>query len=64
MTSDLVIPGQPIPLPRGPVPCLGRGIYTKDDQVRASLVGSPHYDGSVCFILTSLFDIWNCSCRP
>ncbi|KAK0198468.1 hypothetical protein F5146DRAFT_1019742 [Armillaria mellea] len=50
MSSDLVLPGQPIPLSRGPVPCLGRGIYTKDDQVRASLVGTPHYDGSTLMI--------------
>ncbi len=45
--SDCVLPGQPIPLPKGPVPRLGRGIYTKDGQVRAGLIGSPHYDGSV-----------------
>lgn len=45
--SDTVLPGQPIPLPRGPVPQLGRGTYVRDAQVRASLVGAPGYQGSV-----------------
>lgn len=47
MASDLTLPGQPIPLPRGPVPQLGSGIYSRDGQVRASLVGVPRYEGSV-----------------
>ncbi|OJT03061.1 hypothetical protein TRAPUB_6404 [Trametes pubescens] len=42
MSSDTVLPGQPIPLPRGPVPQLGGGTYTRDGTVRASLVGVPH----------------------
>ncbi|KAJ4486278.1 hypothetical protein J3R30DRAFT_3283674 [Lentinula aciculospora] len=46
MASDLVLPGQPIPLPRGPVPKIGRGIYEKDSQIRASLVGVPRFEGS------------------
>ncbi|KAF9069162.1 hypothetical protein BDP27DRAFT_1326103 [Rhodocollybia butyracea] len=46
MASDFVLPGQPIPLPRGPVPQLGRGTYEKDSLVRASLVGVPHFEGS------------------
>ncbi|ESK98314.1 hypothetical protein Moror_64 [Moniliophthora roreri MCA 2997] len=48
--SDTVLPGQPIPLPAGPVPQLGRGIYVKNSQVRASLVGKPHHEGSTLAI--------------
>jgi exosome complex component CSL4 len=48
--SDLVLPGQPLPLPKGPVPQLGTGIYSRDGQVRASLVGTPHRDGSTLAI--------------
>lgn len=47
MASDFLLPGQPVPLPRGPIPQLGNGIYSRDGQVRASLVGVPHYEGSV-----------------
>ncbi|KAI0734561.1 hypothetical protein C8Q72DRAFT_873074 [Fomitopsis betulina] len=50
MSSDLVLPGQPIPLPRGPVPQLGNGIYSRDGLVRASLVGVPSYEGSTLSI--------------
>ncbi|PCH33815.1 hypothetical protein WOLCODRAFT_112570 [Wolfiporia cocos MD-104 SS10] len=46
MSSDLVLPGQPIPLPRGPTPNLGTGIYARDGHVRASLLGAPRYEGS------------------
>ncbi|KAI0361246.1 hypothetical protein OH77DRAFT_1468614 [Trametes cingulata] len=46
MSSDIVLPGQPIPLPRGPVPQLGGGTYSRDGTVRASLVGVPQYSGS------------------
>ncbi|KAI0778521.1 hypothetical protein BD413DRAFT_509855 [Trametes elegans] len=46
MSSDIVLPGQPIPLPRGPLPQLGRGVYSRDGTVRASLVGVPHHSGS------------------
>ena len=49
MASDCLLPGQPVPLPRGPLPQLGSGIYTKDGQPRASLVGIPRYDASVGF---------------
>ena len=49
MSSDTVLPGQPTPLPRGPVPQLGGGIYSRDGIVRASLVGVPQYSGSVGF---------------
>jgi exosome complex RNA-binding protein Rrp4 len=50
---DIVLPGQPIPLPRGPVPQSGSGTYTKDAQLRASVVGIPRMDGSVglCILL-------------
>lgn len=47
MVSELSLPGQPILLPRGPVPQLGSGVYSRDGQVRASLVGAPRYEGSV-----------------
>ena len=43
----LVLPGQPIPLPRGPMPQLGSGVYVRDGHTRASLVGIPRYEGSV-----------------
>ncbi|KAK7058858.1 NADH:ubiquinone oxidoreductase [Paramarasmius palmivorus] len=45
--SDTMLPGQPIPLPAGPTPQLGRGIYVKNSSVRASLVGAPKHEGSV-----------------
>lgn len=44
---DIVLPGQPIPLPRGPIPQCGSGVYTRDAQVRASVVGVPGMYGSV-----------------
>lgn len=50
MASELVLPGQPITLPRGPVPQLGTGTYIRDAQVRASLVGVPRHEGSVGYI--------------
>ncbi|KAI0304923.1 hypothetical protein BC826DRAFT_978977 [Russula brevipes] len=46
MPSDSLIPGQPVPLPRGPALQLGSGIYSKNGQIRASLVGTPLYHGS------------------
>jgi exosome complex RNA-binding protein Rrp4 len=49
MESGIVLPGQPIPLPRGPVPQSGLGTYTRDAQLRASVVGIPRMDGSVGF---------------
>ncbi|KZT05918.1 uncharacterized protein LAESUDRAFT_737237 [Laetiporus sulphureus 93-53] len=50
MSSDFVLPGQPIPLPRGPVPQLGGGIYSRNGQVCASLVGVPRHEGSTLAI--------------
>lgn len=44
---DTVLPGQPIPVQRGPAPQLGTGVYTRDGQLRASIVGVPQYQGSV-----------------
>lgn len=46
-SSDILLPGQPLNIPRGPVPLLGGGIYSRDGQFRASLVGVPSYEGSV-----------------
>ncbi|ETW87328.1 hypothetical protein HETIRDRAFT_308387 [Heterobasidion irregulare TC 32-1] len=50
MASDCLLPGQPVPLPRGPLPQLGSGIYMKDGEPRASLVGIPRYDASTLAI--------------
>ncbi|KAL4069574.1 hypothetical protein J3A83DRAFT_4359452 [Scleroderma citrinum] len=47
-----LLPGQPVPLSRGPVPSLGTGLYSKDGQVRASLVGVPQYEGPVVIRLS------------
>ncbi|KAK2461824.1 hypothetical protein APHAL10511_006287 [Amanita phalloides] len=44
MDSPL-LPGQPVPLPKGPVPRLGVGIYARDALPRSALVGIPRYDG-------------------
>lgn len=67
MASELTLPGQPVPLPKGPVPKLGNGIYERDGQIRASLVGVPQYQGSVGLLLT-LFDcvnnLWDGALRP
>ncbi|KAH9944093.1 uncharacterized protein BXZ73DRAFT_39113 [Epithele typhae] len=46
MSSDIVLPGQPVPVPRGPIPRPGTGIYTRDGVIRASLVGVPQHSGS------------------
>ncbi|KAF7969218.1 hypothetical protein HWV62_27923 [Athelia sp. TMB] len=46
-----LLPGQPLQLPaRGPAPQLGSGVYSRDGQVRASLVGEPSYNGSTLSI--------------
>ncbi|KAJ6503413.1 hypothetical protein C8R47DRAFT_1106056 [Mycena vitilis] len=46
VTSSYVLPGQPIPVARGaPVPQLGSGIYVRDSELRASLVGIPQQEG-------------------
>lgn len=50
-----LLPGQPIQLQKGPVPQLGSGIYSRDGQVRASLVGVPTHEGSVRYILHVAF---------
>ncbi|KAJ7786441.1 hypothetical protein B0H16DRAFT_31447 [Mycena metata] len=50
-SSSYCLPGQPIPLPRnGPVPQLGGGIYVRDSELRASLVGIPQQEGPVLSI--------------
>ncbi|TDL28384.1 hypothetical protein BD410DRAFT_780885 [Rickenella mellea] len=49
--SDLpLLPGQPVPLPKGPHPLLGPGLYARDAQVRASVIGRPRRDGSTLSI--------------
>lgn len=48
MSSDLLLPGQPVPLPRGAMPQVGSGIYSRDGTLRASLIGVPSHSGSVC----------------
>ena len=49
MASDTLLPGQPIPIPKGPAPQLSTGTYSRDGQIRASLLGVPRYQGSVGF---------------
>ncbi|TFK57153.1 hypothetical protein OE88DRAFT_1709530 [Heliocybe sulcata] len=50
MSADTVLPGQPIPLPRGPQLLLGNGVYNRDGIVRASLLGVPRNEGSTLTI--------------
>ena len=47
MPSDCLVPGQPVPLPRGPTLELGSGVYTRNGETRASLLGIPLQQGSV-----------------
>ena len=48
ISDKLLLPGQPIPLPaHAPAPQLGPGIYERNGQLRASLLGIPHFEGSV-----------------
>jgi exosome complex RNA-binding protein Rrp4 len=47
MSSDCLLPGQPVPLPRGPTLQLGTGLYTINGEIRASLLGTPLQHGSV-----------------
>lgn len=47
MPSDSLLPGQPVPLPRGPTLQLGSGIYARNGETRASLFGTPLHHGSV-----------------
>jgi hypothetical protein len=76
MSSDYLLPGQPVPLPRGPTLELGSGIYTRNGETRASLFGTPLQQGSVglfsrCFDSTlnnfsrssRLPDLDNTSCK-
>jgi len=46
MPSDSLVPGQPVPLPRGPSLQLGGGIYTRNGETRASVFGTPVHQGS------------------
>ncbi|KAF4623629.1 hypothetical protein D9613_001909 [Agrocybe pediades] len=47
LSTNTVLPGQPISLPpRGPAPQLGPGLYHRDGQLRASLLGVPRFEGS------------------
>ncbi|KAF7307033.1 Exosome complex component csl4 [Mycena indigotica] len=52
MTSaTIVLPGQPISLPRAaPIPQLGSGLYSRDSEIRASLVGIPQQNGPILSI--------------
>lgn len=44
------LPGQPVILPRGPVPQLGDGVYQREGVIRASLVGIPRHEASTLTI--------------
>ncbi|KAG6885449.1 hypothetical protein C0993_001529 [Termitomyces sp. T159_Od127] len=48
--GELVLPGQPIIFARRPVPQLGPGLYARDDQIRAALVGIPRNDAATLTI--------------
>ncbi|KAF8807518.1 hypothetical protein BYT27DRAFT_7165268 [Phlegmacium glaucopus] len=51
ISDTFLLPGQPIPLPsRVPAPQLGPGIYERNGQLRASLLGIPHFEGSTLAI--------------
>ncbi|KAH9969003.1 hypothetical protein BC827DRAFT_1121087 [Russula dissimulans] len=50
MPPDSLVPGQPVPLSRGPVLQLGSGIYTRNGEPRASLFGTPIQQGSTLTI--------------
>lgn len=51
MAFNFVLPGQPVALPRGPALKLGTGLYNRDGQVRASVLGKPQQDGSASWFL-------------
>jgi len=43
-----VLPGQPVNLPpRAPVPQIGAGVYERDGQIRATVIGLPQLEGTV-----------------
>lgn len=43
--QSVLLPGQPVLLPKGPAPQLGPGVYVRDGQLRASLIGVPRFEG-------------------
>ncbi|EKM83784.1 hypothetical protein AGABI1DRAFT_110396 [Agaricus bisporus var. burnettii JB137-S8] len=43
---SFLLPGQPIPIPRGPALQLGSGTYSRDNEVRSSILGVPQFEGS------------------
>lgn len=47
MSTSTLLPGQPVKIPKGPAPQLGSGTYSRDGQIRASVVGAPQFQGSV-----------------
>jgi exosome complex RNA-binding protein Rrp4 len=62
MSSDSLVPGQPVPLPRGPALQLGSGVYVRNGETRASLFGTPQHQGSVGLSpLCASFDLNNYS---
>ncbi|KDQ63620.1 hypothetical protein JAAARDRAFT_119467 [Jaapia argillacea MUCL 33604] len=50
MASGFMLPGQPIVSARRPEPLLGAGVYSRDGQVRASLIGVPLQEGATLTI--------------
>lgn len=44
--SDVFLPGQIVPLLNNGLK-IGSGLYTKDNNVRASIMGTPRFSGSV-----------------
>lgn len=56
-SSDTLLPGQPVSLARGPSSLLGGGLYTREGNVRASVVGNPQFRGSVSkFAVVLVYD--------
>ncbi|KAI0788613.1 hypothetical protein C8Q75DRAFT_769055 [Abortiporus biennis] len=47
---SVYLPGQPIPLPKGPSLQLGPGIYSRDGHARASVIGQTRSTGSTLTI--------------
>ncbi|TFK41041.1 hypothetical protein BDQ12DRAFT_678785 [Crucibulum laeve] len=51
LDASLLLPGQPIHIPaRAPAPQLGPGTYSRDAQIRASVLGVPRFQGSTLTI--------------
>ncbi|TFK76986.1 hypothetical protein BDN72DRAFT_807304 [Pluteus cervinus] len=51
MASTIILPGQPLQISKtSPAPQLGAGVYSRDSQIRASLVGIPRQEAQTLTI--------------